>query len=151
MIGRITQLTTEERTRRVTALTVAEAERAQHRAELFGMRAHNGALHQDEIPAVDHSGGNSARLSEVAELAGVPVDRWVPDHPRVRIIIEGAPRAGKSVIAHLIRHALAEVGIAATGPDDLRPIRWRGPRGALDNLIRREIAVAIEKRESGGE
>ena len=74
--------------------------------------------------------------------------RRLLDHPVVTITITGLPRSGKSVIAHIVRTALAVEGIVATGPDELRPIRWRGRGGALDNLIDRGVSVVLVKREA---
>ncbi len=69
-----------------------------------------------------------------------------PDKPVVTIEISGPTGAGKSVIAHLIRAALAHEGFIASGPEGLRPSRWRR---ALDRLAWRGLAVVIVEHEAG--
>lgn len=76
------------------------------------------------------------------------VDKVEEVRPLVTITIAGLPRSGKSVIAHVIRNALAREGIVSSGPDDLRSIRWHG---AVDNLIGRGISVVLVKAEAGPE
>lgn len=68
--------------------------------------------------------------------------------PIVTITIEGLPGSGKSALTHVILTALAIEGIVTTGPDDLRPMRWRGRGGAVDHLIDRGLSVVIVKRET---
>lgn len=72
--------------------------------------------------------------------------RRAPDHPVVTVTISGAPSSGKSVIAHLIRAALAFEGIATTGPAELRSI---DRRRAVRDLIARGLTVVLEARETG--
>jgi len=80
----------------------------------------------------------------------VPVERMEAPHPEptVTITISGLPHSGKSVVAHMIRTTLAYEGIPAEGPTQLRPIRWRGRDGALDNLIARGLRVVLIEEET---
>jgi hypothetical protein len=131
-------LTLEERTRRVTALTVAET-----------ARRLNGAAHQDERAA--DPGASLLLAPPTGEgkgaLPAASEDRRLAP-PVVTITISGGPRSGKSVVAHLIRVALGRDGIACNGPAGLRSL---DRRAATAGLIGRGLTVELVKTEAGAE
>lgn len=81
-------------------------------------------------------------LSPPAAGRGVATAGADAPAPVVTVTIAGPARAGKSVLAHLIREALAYHGIACTGPEGLRSLAWRN---AVHNLIDRGLAVTLVK------
>jgi hypothetical protein len=123
-------------------------------------------------PAMPHFGGPVALVPDAVEVSdarcldGHPVSRFgapcavcdialkerlraramIP--PVITVTISGAPHSGKSVLSHVLISALAAEGIVVTVKDELRPLRWRGRGGALDNLIDRGVSVVLVKREA---
>lgn len=121
-------LTAEERTRRVVALTLAETQR--RAAPAAAAAAVVVTLPAPVEPAED--------TTPAPHRAAWPE----PDCPVVTITIDGPAHSGKSVIAHVIRNALAREGIACSGPDGLRSLPWR--RG-LVHLIERGLGVVLRR------
>lgn len=130
-------------------------------------KACTGAVTAGETATSFLGDGDTVELVAAADEQLVPVPEWSDDelkaharskwqqryahHPVVTITITGGPRSGKSVLSHVLISALAAEGIVVTVEGELRPIRWRGRGGALDNLIDRGVSVVLVKRESEGE
>lgn len=125
---RSTPLSPEEKARRSVALTVAETATPM----VVGRVVQLNAAPQPTI----------IRGVAVPTPAPEPHPGRILDHPVVTVTISGLPGSGKSVIAHLIRNALAYEGIATEGPEGLRSLPWR--RGVQD-LIRRGARVVLQR------
>lgn len=120
-------LSAEERTKRAVAVTVAEAEKPPRHGP-------------------PEAWPRPIRIEDPAPpppIAETPVSEQTAT-PVVTITISGLPHSGKSVIAHLIRDALAREGVACEGPQGLRSIPWRR---AIVNLIYRGLSVQLVKAE----
>jgi len=148
MTGRLANLSEIERARRLDAAVQAR---------------HAGALHQgeqlrrgDDPPAETPSAGDTGLGSQGTGAAprgdppGDPLppdsaeERPEPDYPVVTIAIGGPAASGKSVLAHVIRSALAREGVAFEGPPGLPTRNWHR---ALLTLGRRGLSVVITERD----
>lgn len=121
------------------------------RVESAVAAARNGAAHQNEMIIVGGalSGGIGAPTIDQMEPVAVQAptrSRFEPDFPVVTITLDGPASSGKSVIAHVIRNALAREGFACSGPEGLRSLPWRR---ALEHLLMRGLRVELQRGDDG--
>jgi hypothetical protein len=95
-----------------------------------------------DTPSEEKAGGEGSDV----DRAPPPAARQL--HP-VTVEVSGPEGAGKSVVLHVIRAALADQGIAYSGADELRSLNWRR---ALNYLFGRGgFSVLLVKRETEAE
>lgn len=86
-------------------------------------------------------------VTETMTVAFANKLRPLPE-PRVQIILRGPPGSGKSVLAHLLLHALSFEGIVVAGPDGLASFRWRP---TILRLVDRGLKVELIEEEANAD